>query len=101
MFKNMTKLFSELSDFYAFDTAKYTFEEFYTDIKSFKDSFLVNNINNCRVAFHFKSALHRGHTRKMSKYGRLRKRQREPDKPEKNKIEKGQSGWPTREPLSI
>jgi len=42
MFKNMTSMYKELSEFYAFDTAKYTFEEFYTDIKSFKDSFLVN-----------------------------------------------------------
>jgi diaphanous len=100
MFKNMTKLFSELSDFYAFDTAKYTFEEFYTDIKSFKDAFVVN-IDCCKGAIHFNSALNRRHTRKMSKSGRLRRRRRGPDKPEKNKIEKGQSEWPTRERLSI
>ncbi|XP_059482585.1 protein diaphanous isoform X2 [Neocloeon triangulifer] len=49
MFKNMTSLYKELSEFYAFDVAKYTFEEFYTDIKSFKDSFLAAHKENVKV----------------------------------------------------
>lgn len=35
----MEKKFKELAEFYAFDTNKYTLEEFFTDIKTFKDAF--------------------------------------------------------------
>lgn len=39
MFQNMETLYSELAEFYAFDKQKYTLEDFFTDIKSFKDAF--------------------------------------------------------------
>jgi len=42
MFKNMESLYADLSEFYAFDKQKYSLEEFFTDIKTFKDAFLVN-----------------------------------------------------------
>jgi len=42
MFKNMESLYTDLSEFYAFDKQKYSLEEFFTDIKTFKDAFLVN-----------------------------------------------------------
>jgi diaphanous 2 len=42
MFKKMESLFADISEFYAFDKQKYSLEEFFTDIKTFKDAFLVN-----------------------------------------------------------
>lgn len=38
----MDSLYSDLAEFYAFDKQKYTLEEFFGDIKSFKDLFQVN-----------------------------------------------------------
>ncbi|XP_058799621.1 protein diaphanous isoform X2 [Phymastichus coffea] len=40
MFKKMESLYTEISEFYAFDKQKYTIEEFFGDIKKFKDDFL-------------------------------------------------------------
>ena len=37
----MESLYSDLAEFYAFDKTKYTLEEFFGDIKEFKDLFLV------------------------------------------------------------
>lgn len=42
MFKNMDSLFTDVSEFYSFDKQKYTVEEFFGDLKTFKDDFLVN-----------------------------------------------------------
>jgi diaphanous 2 len=42
MFKNMESLYTDLSEFYAFDKQKYSLEEFFTDVKTFKDAFLVS-----------------------------------------------------------
>ncbi|KAK0082986.1 hypothetical protein PV325_009545 [Microctonus aethiopoides] len=39
MFKNMDALYTDISDFFAFDKQKYTIEEFFGDIKKFKDDF--------------------------------------------------------------
>ncbi|XP_032678760.1 protein diaphanous isoform X4 [Odontomachus brunneus] len=39
MFKNMDGLYSEISEFFSFDKQKYTIEEFFGDIKTFKDDF--------------------------------------------------------------
>ncbi|XP_075219811.1 diaphanous related formin 1 isoform X2 [Lycorma delicatula] len=46
MFKNMETLYTELSEFYSFDKQKYTLEEFFTDIKSFKDAFYQSHKDN-------------------------------------------------------
>ncbi|XP_024944489.1 protein diaphanous isoform X9 [Cephus cinctus] len=40
MFKNMDSLYTDISEFFAFDKQKYTIEEFFTDIKTFKDNFM-------------------------------------------------------------
>ncbi|XP_031777153.1 protein diaphanous isoform X5 [Nasonia vitripennis] len=40
MFKNMDGLYNEISEFFAFDKQKYTIEEFFGDIKRFKDDFM-------------------------------------------------------------
>uniref|UniRef100_A0ABD2X4U5 Protein diaphanous n=1 Tax=Trichogramma kaykai TaxID=54128 RepID=A0ABD2X4U5_9HYME len=40
MFKHMDSLYTEISEFFVFDKAKYTIEEFFGDIKKFKDDFL-------------------------------------------------------------
>ncbi|XP_012288328.1 protein diaphanous isoform X3 [Orussus abietinus] len=39
MFKNMDSLYTDISEFFAFDKQKYTIEEFFGDIKTFKDDF--------------------------------------------------------------
>ncbi|XP_045457883.1 protein diaphanous [Melitaea cinxia] len=39
MFRNMEVMYKELSEYYVFDPNKYTLEEFFSDIKTFKDSF--------------------------------------------------------------
>jgi diaphanous 2 len=39
MFAKMDRLFKEIARYYAFDPKKYTMDEFYNDIKSFKDQF--------------------------------------------------------------
>lgn len=43
MFKKMELLYTELAEYYAFDKQKYTLEEFFTDLKTFKDSFIVSS----------------------------------------------------------
>ncbi|XP_029156307.1 protein diaphanous isoform X2 [Nylanderia fulva] len=40
MFKNTDALYTDISEFFAFDKKKYTIEEFFGDIKTFKDDFL-------------------------------------------------------------
>lgn len=42
MFKKMDSLYSDLADYYVFDKQKYTLEEFFTDLKKFKDDFIVS-----------------------------------------------------------
>lgn len=42
MFKNMDSLYTEISEFFSFDKQKYTIEEFFGDIKTFKDDFMVS-----------------------------------------------------------
>lgn len=44
MFKNMDTLYSEISEFFSFDKQKYTIEEFFSDIKTFKDDFTVSKM---------------------------------------------------------
>ncbi|KAK5638990.1 hypothetical protein RI129_013285 [Pyrocoelia pectoralis] len=46
MFKKMDTLYSELSEFYVFDKQKYVLEEFFTDLKTFKDSFILAHKDN-------------------------------------------------------
>lgn len=43
MFKKMESHYSDLSEYYSFDKQKYTLEEFFTDLKTFKDSFIVSD----------------------------------------------------------
>ena len=41
MFAKMESLYKELGEFFAFDPAKYTSEDLFSDLKNFKDSFHV------------------------------------------------------------
>lgn len=43
MQKKMESLYKEMGKFYAFDYKKYGFEEFFQDIKAFRDSFSVSS----------------------------------------------------------
>uniref|UniRef100_A0A2M4BBJ2 Putative rhoa gtpase effector dia/diaphanous n=1 Tax=Anopheles marajoara TaxID=58244 RepID=A0A2M4BBJ2_9DIPT len=49
MLAQMESLFKSLSEFYCFDPAKYTMEEFFTDIKTFKDAFVQAHADNLRL----------------------------------------------------
>lgn len=42
MYKKMEGLYDNLADYYVFDKSKYTLEEFFTDLKAFKDCFYVS-----------------------------------------------------------
>lgn len=42
MFKKMDNLYTDLSDYFSFDKQKYTLEEFFGDLKTFKDNFIVS-----------------------------------------------------------
>ncbi|XP_064076062.1 protein diaphanous isoform X1 [Vanessa tameamea] len=46
MFKKMEALYGELAEYYVFDPHKYTLEEFFSDIKTFKDSFATAHQDN-------------------------------------------------------
>jgi diaphanous 2 len=42
MGKKMESVYHELSEYFVFDPQKYTLDEFFTDVKTFKDSFNVS-----------------------------------------------------------
>ncbi|XP_068622352.1 protein diaphanous isoform X4 [Battus philenor] len=46
MFRKMEALYGELAEYYVFDPHKYTLEEFFSDIKTFKDSFTAAHQEN-------------------------------------------------------
>lgn len=45
----MENLFKDLAEYYAFDQNKYTLEEFFTDIKTFKDAFVQAHRDNVKI----------------------------------------------------
>lgn len=49
MQKQMENLFSDLGEYFAFDVAKYTMEEFFTDIKTFVELFVQAHKDNVKV----------------------------------------------------
>ncbi|XP_058123018.1 protein diaphanous [Anopheles ziemanni] len=49
MLAQMETLFNSLSEYYCFDPAKYTMEEFFCDIKAFKDAFIQAHADNLRL----------------------------------------------------
>ncbi|CAH0712919.1 unnamed protein product, partial [Brenthis ino] len=49
MFRKMEALYGELAEYYVFDPHKYTLEEFFSDIKTFKDSFATAHQENVLV----------------------------------------------------
>lgn len=49
MQSQMETLFKDLAEYYAFDPAKYTLEEFFTDIKTFKDAFVQAHQDNVKI----------------------------------------------------
>lgn len=42
MFKKVESLYQDLSEYFVFDKQKYVLEEFFTDLKTFKDNFNVS-----------------------------------------------------------
>ncbi|KAK9884199.1 hypothetical protein WA026_005154 [Henosepilachna vigintioctopunctata] len=46
MFKKVENLYQDLAEYYVFDKQKYTLEEFFTDLKTFKDSFVEAKRDN-------------------------------------------------------
>ncbi|XP_021701663.1 protein diaphanous [Aedes aegypti] len=49
MLSQMETLFKSLSEYYCFDPAKYTMEEFFTDIRTFKDAFVQAHAENMKI----------------------------------------------------
>ncbi|KAH7953779.1 hypothetical protein HPB49_012065 [Dermacentor silvarum] len=49
MFAKMKKLYEDLAEFYVFESKKYTLDEFFTDVKSFKEQFSAAHAENVRV----------------------------------------------------
>ncbi|XP_055592579.1 protein diaphanous-like [Uranotaenia lowii] len=49
MLTQMETLFQALSEYYCFDPAKYTMEEFFNDIRSFKDAFVQAHSENMKI----------------------------------------------------
>ncbi|KAL0858771.1 hypothetical protein ABMA27_011242 [Loxostege sticticalis] len=49
MYRKMEALYGELAEYYVFDPHKYTLEEFFSDIKTFKDSFTTAYQENVLV----------------------------------------------------
>ncbi|XP_055641138.1 protein diaphanous [Toxorhynchites rutilus septentrionalis] len=49
MLSQMESLFQKISEYYCFDPAKYTMEEFFTDIRTFKDSFVQAHAENIKL----------------------------------------------------
>ncbi|KAL3178061.1 hypothetical protein MRX96_038597 [Rhipicephalus microplus] len=49
MFAKMKKLYDALAEFYVFESKKYTLDEFFTDIKSFKEQFSAAHAENVRL----------------------------------------------------
>lgn len=45
----MDALYTDLSEYYAFDKQKYVLEEFFTDIKTFKDAFQQGYKDNIKI----------------------------------------------------
>ncbi|XP_058818209.1 protein diaphanous [Topomyia yanbarensis] len=48
MLSQMESLFQNLSEYYCFDPTKYTMEEFFTDIRTFKDAFVQAHADNMK-----------------------------------------------------
>lgn len=49
MFRKMDLLYTDLSEFFSFDKLKYTLEEFFSDVKTFKDAFYQALKDNQKV----------------------------------------------------
>ncbi|KAL1427183.1 hypothetical protein MTO96_017688 [Rhipicephalus appendiculatus] len=49
MFAKMKKLYEALAEFYVFESKKYTLDEFFTDVKSFKEQFSAAHAENVRL----------------------------------------------------
>ncbi|XP_038219830.1 protein diaphanous [Zerene cesonia] len=49
MYRKMDALYGELAEYYVFDARKYTLEEFFADLKTFKDSFAAAYQENVTV----------------------------------------------------
>lgn len=57
----MEALYDNLAEYYVFDKSKYTLEEFFTDLKAFKDSFYV-----CNTMLFYKSLVIKNRTNILS-----------------------------------
>lgn len=49
MLSQMETLFQKISEYYCFDPVKYTVEEFFTDIRTFKDAFMQAHADNMKA----------------------------------------------------
>ena len=59
MYNQLETMFQDIAKFYAFEPSKYSMEEFFTDIKTFKDGFLVSALFSYESHFWKTGRLHR------------------------------------------
>ncbi|EDW04111.1 protein diaphanous isoform X2 [Drosophila grimshawi] len=72
----MEKLFKDLSEYYAFDPAKYTMEEFFADIKTFKDAFQAAHNDNVRLREELEKKRRMQEAREQSQREQMERQQR-------------------------
>ncbi|XP_032293909.1 protein diaphanous isoform X1 [Drosophila virilis] len=72
----MEKLFKDLSEYYAFDPSKYTMEEFFADIKTFKDAFQAAHNDNVRIREEQEKKQRMQEAREQSQREQLERQQR-------------------------
>lgn len=75
MLKKVENLYNDLAEYYAFDKQKYTLEEFFTDLKTFKDSFCQARADNQKEK----------EAEEKKEKARLAKLKQEKEKEERNK----------------
>lgn len=72
----MEKLYKDLGDYFCFDPAKYAMEEFFSDIKTFKDSFLQAHHENVKQREEEEKARRLREAREQSQRDLLERQQR-------------------------
>lgn len=73
---HMVKLYQDLSEYYCFDQNKYSMEEFFSDIKTFKDAFIQAHQDNVKQREEEEKAIRIREAREQSQRDLLERQQR-------------------------
>lgn len=72
----MEKLYNDLGEYFAFDPNKYTMEEFFADIKTFKDAFMAAHKDNVREREELEKKRRMQEAREQSQREQMERQQR-------------------------